>query len=387
MAKDQPGCWARKNQTSKTVYIIAISVSLLVLGGIGGLVGAIIVGNQNLLAAYKAFGVSMVSVSTLAGNGSAGYADGVGPAAKFAFPFAICADSNGSIYVADTYNHRIRLVSSNGTVSTFAGTGVAGNADGVIATATFSSPGGIAIGPDGTIYVSDTQGYTIRKISSGVVSTLAGSYNNAGSVDGQGSTARFNFPSGIAVSSSGDLYLAEAGAHKIRKITPTGLVSTISGNGSAGFLDGPTGVAQFNTPSAIALAEDGSIYVADSLNNRIRKIGSNAMVTTIAGNGTATFADGLPGNSSLRKPNGVALDLKGNLVVCDGDNNLLRYITISTTGSVYTLAGNLIGGFGDGQGTHARFKIPYSITIDRKGVMYVYDFLNARIRKIAVTYL
>jgi sugar lactone lactonase YvrE len=215
-------------------------------------------------------------VSTLAGGTEAGYTDGKGSAAFFRTPANLTIDKDGNIYVADTNNHRIRLVKADGAVSTFAGpvgSGyAAGYKDGMASEAKFNSPRGVAVDAAGNLYVVDTGNHCIRKITpDGQVTTLAGS-KEAGYADGVGAEARFNFPADIAVDAQGNLYVADTANHRIRKITPEGVVSTLAGSGQAGFADGAADAAQFRAPEGIAVDARGNVYVADTGNNRIRKI-------------------------------------------------------------------------------------------------------------------
>jgi len=215
-------------------------------------------------------------VSTLAGSGQAGYKDGLGPDAQFKVPANIAIDRAGNIYVADTNNHRIRRVSPEGEVTTLAGPTeagyAAGYADGSAAEARFDSPRSVAVDAAGNVYVADTGNHCIRVIApDGQVVTLAG-VKEPGYVDGQGSEARFNFPAGIAVDAEGNLYVADTANHCIRKITPDGTVTTLAGNGAPGDVDGLAGEAQFRAPEGVAVGTDGNIYVADTGNHRVRKI-------------------------------------------------------------------------------------------------------------------
>ena len=264
-------------------------------------------------------------VSTFAGTGNPGFADGTGTTeAQFYNPSGIAADSAGNLYVADNDNHSIRKISSDRGVTTIAGTGKAGFANSAGTETEFNRPFGVAVDSTGNFYVADTSNHCIRKITStGVVTTFAGT--SQGFTDGTGTAARFDNPSGIAVDSADNLYVADNGNHSIRKIKiSTKVVSTLAGTGTAGSADTaaaqgdkPAVVAQFDNPSGIAVDSAGILYVADYNNNRIRKITSGGVVTTIAGDDTAAQFD---------NPSGIAVDLAGNLYVADYNNNRIQKI-------------------------------------------------------------
>jgi len=211
-------------------------------------------------------------VSTFAGSDTEGSGNGTGTAAQFNHPFGVAVDSSGNVFVGDLDNHRIRRITPAGVVSTLAGTGIRGHADGIGNTAQFNDPLGVAVDSSGNVYVADYSNNRIRKITpGGMVSTLAGS-GTEGYVDDTGSTAQFKSPTGVAVDSSGNVYVTDFSNHRIRKITPAGVVSTFAGTGTRAHADGTANKAQFNYPSGVAMDSRGNVYVADARNNRIRKI-------------------------------------------------------------------------------------------------------------------
>jgi sugar lactone lactonase YvrE len=319
------------NGTAATVSV-ATATSLTVEVPAVGTTGKITVqvGNQTATSADDFVYVANTSankntVVTVAGNGSLGFADGDIDDARFYQPTGIAVDTDGNMYVADAENHRIRKITPGGVVSTLAGSGTSGSADGVGTAAQFYSPRAVAVDATGNIYVADGINNKIRKITpAGEVSTLAGS-GASGFADGQGTSAKFYFPKGIAVDASGNIYVADDINHRIRKITPTGTVSTIAGS-TVGVTEGIGTAAKFNTPVGIAVDASGNIYVADDENERIRKITTNGTVSTLAGGFLQGFTDGVGGDAQFRSPTGLAIDASGNIYVADRHNHSIRKI-------------------------------------------------------------
>ncbi|HTD39239.1 MAG TPA: NHL repeat-containing protein [Mucilaginibacter sp.] len=276
-------------------------------------------------------------VTTLAGvGGIRGSVNGVDSVATFNKPFGVAADASGNVYVADAGNNKIRLITAaTGMVSTFAGTGIVGASD-VPDSVSFSSPLGVAVDSSGNVYVADYENNLIRKITSaGVVSTLAGS-GAAGANDGLDTAATFKLPEAVAVDVAGNIYVADNGNNLIRKVTPAGQVSTFAGSGQRGSANGTGSAASFNSPFGIAVDVAGNVYVADSGNNLIRKITPSGDVTTIAGSGAKGAKDATGTSASFNTPAGLAIDKSGNIYVADEDNNLIRKITAA--GVVTTIA-------------------------------------------------
>ncbi|MBC2840403.1 IPT/TIG domain-containing protein [Robiginitalea sp. SC105] len=309
----------------------------------------------------------------LAGS-TRGSQDGQGSFAQFNLPAGVAIDKNGNVYVADAGNHRIRKITSNGLVSTLAGSAF-GFADGQGVVAQFNAPNGLALDVDGNVYVADRYNHSIRKITpGGEVSTLAGS--TEGYADGQGEDAQFNEPYAVALDVDGTVYVADAGNNRIRKITPNGLVSTLAGS-SPGFADGQGEDARFNGPYGIALDALGNAYVADFINNRIRRITPDGVVSTLAGNSRG-FTDGQGADARFDGPYGVALDMAENLYIADFGNQNIRKITPEGTVSTLILSST---GSADGQWEGTMFSGPSDVALDKYGTVYVADMAGHLIHK------
>ena len=320
-------------------------------------------------------------VTTLAGQSTSGSADGTGPAASFRSPTGVAVTSSGVIVVADRDNHRIRLITPAGVVTTLAGSTM-GSTDGTGTGASFSLPSAVAVIPSsGVIVVADSGNHRIRLVTpAGVVTTLAGS--GQGSADGTGTGASFNFPTGVAViPSSGVIVVGDQVNHRIRLVTPAGVVTTLAGSGTGAFADGTGVAASFNNPTGVAVTSSGDIVVGDVSNQRIRLITPAGVVTTLAGQTDAGSADGTGPAASFTNPYGVAVvPSTGNIVVTDNTTHRIRLVT--PAGVVTTLAGSGSPGFADGTGTGASFNRPWGIAATPTGDVVVADFSGNRIRLI-----
>jgi len=327
-------------------------------------------------------GTCDVKVSTLSGS-TWGFADGTGSAAQLYRPTGITIDNSGVLYFTDHNNHRVRKVLPNGATSTIAGSGTPAFLDGQGTAAQFMYPRDLDVDNSGTLYVVDTDNRRIRTITpSGAVSTLAGS-GTTGYLDGPGTTARFNAPRGIAVNEDGTVYVADTYNHRIRKITPTGDVSTLAGSGAIGSADGQGLAAQFYRPHDIVVDKSGYLYVTDSYNDLIRKISPSGLVETVAGSMPGGYVNGQASVAKFDHPTGITIDSEGTLFVTDSFNNCLRMIT--RDGAVSTLVGSpdeASYGTADGIGSQAQFMDMYYIAADDKGALYVADADAHRIRKI-----
>ena len=324
------------------------------------------------------------NVTTLAGSGTATWTDGTGAMASFNHPYGIAVSPvDGNVYVADGDNHRIRKLTVAGIVTTFAGSGVGGFADSPTPLmAQFNIPGGLAFDKAGSLYVPEFSNNRVRKVSTaGVVTTHAGS-GAPDWVDGAPDIAAFNQPLSVAGDGAGNSYVADYTNHRIRKVSPLGVVSTLAGSGVATFADGTGDQASFNSPAGIAVTASGDVYVSDNANNRIRKITSAGVVTTFAGSGTPVFGDGVGTAAGINKPTGIAWYLPtGDIYFNDSGNAKVRRIT--PAGVVTTLAGD-DDGFADGMGTAAKFRSLQGMAVDPVGQIYIADYNNHRIRKLFV---
>jgi glucose/arabinose dehydrogenase len=343
---------------------------------IGSAHGAVSYGRAKREATWVNGGV----VTTLAGNGSPAFADGTGTGARFSSPTGVAVLSNGNIVVADQSNHRIRLVTPLGVVTTLAGS-TGAFADGTGTAARFNVPQGVAVLPDGNIVVADTGNCRIRLVTpAGVVTTIAGSAT-AAFADGTGTAASFQYPCGVAALPNGNIVVADQNNHCIRLVTQAGVVTTLAGNGTAAFADGTGTGARFQYPGGVAVLSNGNIVVADQHNQRVRLVTSEGVVTTLAGQAGSGSTDGTGTGARFSYPQGVALNpLTGVIVVADTFNYRIRLVT--QAGVVTTLAGQTTAGSADGTGTGASFNRPTGVAVTSSGVIVVADQSNHSIRLI-----
>ncbi|MEO5925488.1 MAG: IPT/TIG domain-containing protein [Bryobacteraceae bacterium] len=331
------------------------------------------------------------TINTVVGIGTAGFSGDAAAAnlAQVNFPTAITRSASGTLYIADTFNIRIRTVQTDGIIRTVAGTGTRGfSADGTAAaTALISSPYGVAVDAAGNIYFSDSLNMMIRKVSTtGTVTRIAGTgVQGFGGDGGNAVDALLNLPTGLAVDSAGNIYVADTQNHRIRKITTDGKISTVFGTGQPSY-DGdgkPGDQAPIYYPESVALDSAGNLYVADTFNHRIRKL-TAGIASTVAGNGTAAFKGdgGQAASASLNYPRGVFVDASGNVLIADSLNNRIRMVTENKV--IRTIAG--AGFFGDagdgGLASLALLRYPRAVISDGSGGYLVLDTDNQRIRQL-----
>lgn len=335
------------------------------------------------------------TISTVAGDGALAFAGDGGPATSAALnlPKGMAIDASGALYIADSGNFRVRRV-SNGMITTVAGNGFDGfSGDGGPATsASFSDVSAVVVDPAGNLYIADPDNRRIRKVTpAGIVSTYAGIGVEGFSGDGGPATsAMIGRPEAMALDGSGNLYFADSTRQRIRKLDANGTITTVAGNGIEGFSgDGGQALnASFDFPIGITVDRNGNIYVADGNNNRIRKISPGGIITTFAGNGVAASAHaagdgGLATSASLNIPSDVAVDASGNVYIADSGHNEVR--VVNPSGMITTVAGTGQDGFsGDGgAATAAMLNFPWGLVADASGNVFVADRVNSRVRLIS----
>ena len=324
-------------------------------------------------------------LSSWAGSsGSPGSSDGSASQARFYTPMGLAPAAGGRLLLADSGNHLLREIDPTAaTVSTLAGQfGASASVEGDRLALRFEDPYAIAVDAAGQLFVADASDHALRVITKeGSGRVLAGLPGRYGWADGTAEQARFFKPMGLALGADGSLVVADSGNHRIRRVAPDGRTSTLAGSGQRGHRDGAAASAQFSEPSGVAVAADGSVYVADFGNHVLRRIAPDGQVTTVAGSaGQGGFVDGALGVNRLRSPMDLAFDPSGNLLVLDRSNHAVR--VLAPNGQLRTLAGSGSAGFADGSGSAARFHFPSGLAVDAAGIAYVADTDNQRLRRI-----
>ena len=339
-------------------------------------------------------------IDTLAGNGTPGFSGDAGPArsAQLLLPSDVCVDERNT-YIADTRNHRIRRIDEREIITTAAGNGRAGfGGDGAAAlAATLNQPASVISDRAGGIFFADKGNHRIRRVyANGRIATIAGTGTAGDAPDGGTADAiPLNGPTGLALSESGELWIADTLNHRIRRLNLDGTVSLVAGAGTPGYSGdaGSARLAHLNTPLAVALAASGDLYIADSGNNRIRRIDGRGIITTVAGTGTPRFGgdDGPATEAQLNGPSGLAFDAAGNLYVVDALNRRIR--KVDGTGVITTIAGDGTAGLSGDSGPAVLAQLRFSddpralsgITLDKAGALCVADVGNNRVRRLIAT--
>jgi uncharacterized repeat protein (TIGR03803 family) len=331
------------------------------------------------------------SIVTVAGDGVVGSSGDFGLAtnASLDFPLGVALDALGNLYIADYYNNRIREVGTNGIITTVAGNGTNGySGDGGVATnASLDFYNGVAVDGLKNLYIADYFNHRIREVgTNGIITTVAGGGTNGLGDGGAATNAELSAPSGVVVDASGNLFIADTGNNRIREVGTNGIITTVAGGGTNGLGDGGAATnAELFYPFAVAVDPSGNLFIADGSNYRIREVGTNGIITTVAGNGTNGYSgdDGAATNASLASPGGVAVDALGNLFIADSANNRIR--KVDTNGLISTVVGNGLAGYaGDGgPPVAAEVSDPTGLALDSFGNLFIADSQNNRVREAA----
>jgi sugar lactone lactonase YvrE len=304
---------------------------------------------------------------------------------RFDLPTSLAMDTNGFLFLSQVNSNAIEKINPNipAVVSTYGGR--YGFVDGLTTSAAFEYPFGVAVRSDGTVFVADSTNNQIRAISPAGYVTSYSSYTGKGYQDGPLSQAQFNDPYGLVFDQKGNLYVAENGGHRIRKITPDLIVSTVAGTGEPGSQNGDARVASFNRPSEMAVDAVGNIFVADTFNHQIRKISTDGQVSTFAGTGLIGLKNDTRLKAEFNEPRGLAFDSVGNLYVADAQNHVIRKISLNGQVSTFAGTGLTPPELVDGPATQASVYLPWGIVVDSQDNLYFTDVPVAGIRKISAS--
>jgi hypothetical protein len=335
------------------------------------------------------------SLSVTAGTGTAGYTgdNSSATSATLNLPQGVAMDTAGNLFIADTANHCIRKVSTSGIITTVAGTGTAGYGgdDGAATSATLNLPQGIAVDSSGNLFIADTGNHCIRKIdySTGVITTVAGTGTDGDSGDdGAATAARLHSPQSVAVDAAGNIYIADTANHRVRKVaSATGTITTVAGTGTAGYggdNDQAT-AAMLNSPAGVAVDSAGNLYIADTANHRVRRLdAATGIIATLAGTGTGAYAgdNGQATAASLNGPTGLAVDSSGNVYFSDTGNHRVRKVT--SAGVIVTVAGTGTASYSTGNSlaVGAAFNAPMGVAVSASDYLYIADKSNSRVRRV-----
>jgi sugar lactone lactonase YvrE len=387
--------WFASVAPAQPPQILAQPTNAVVLGGLTATFSVAVSGEGPFTYYWLFNGTNLPSdiIATEAGNGKAGHSGDGGPAvaASLNNPWGVTADAAGNLFIADQNNRVVRKVGANGVITTVAGNGAQGySGDGGAATnATLNNPSGVAVDADGNLFIADDLNNRVRKVDlTGIITTVAGTGAFAFAGDGGFATnASLSNPSGVSVDGSGNLFIADFWNNRIRKVDRNGIITTVAGGGSSGLGDGGLATnAGLQSPTGVVMDSSGNLFIADPGDNRVRRVDTNGVITTVAGNGPNGFAgdSGPATNATLNVPRAVAVDIFGDILIADFNNNRIR--KLDKNGIITTVAGNGSEGYSSdgGAATNATLHYPSGVAVDASGFLYIADSGNNRLRRVAL---